>query len=190
MTKKMQKKIEVFKLEERVLFDAAAAADIVEAMQNDPAVQNQQSESERQAQEEQNALKNAAPENLAARAEEEAKNGIVQPTTTEVVATSDADAAVQALVEGAIPAAEVAGVENTEAETETDAAELTGEAETVELTGEAADVETDVKAVEGLRKKPVKRWWKWNLLRMLTMMTRWRLWKPSSPRLWKMAGNW
>ena len=147
MTKKMQKKIEVFKLEERVLFDAAAAADIVEAMQNDPAVQNQQSESERQAQEEQNALKNAAPENLAARAEEEAKNGIVQPTTTEVVATSDADAAVQALVEGAIPAAEVAGVENTEAET--DAAELTGEAETVELTGEAADVETDVKAVEG-----------------------------------------
>ena len=29
MTKKMQKKIEVFKLEERVLFDAAAAADVV-----------------------------------------------------------------------------------------------------------------------------------------------------------------
>ena len=44
MTKKMKKKMEVFKLEERVLFDAAAAADIVEAMQNDPAAQNQQSE--------------------------------------------------------------------------------------------------------------------------------------------------
>ena len=134
MTKKMQKKIEVFKLEERVLFDAAAAADIVEAMQNDPAVQNQQSEQERQAQEEQNALKNAAPENAAARAEEEAKNGVSQPTTTEVVDTAKADAAVQALVEGAIPATEVAEVE------EAAEGELTGEATVVELTGEAAEV--------------------------------------------------
>ena len=63
MTKKMQKTIEVFKLEERVLFDAAAAADIVEAMQNDPAVQSQQSEAERQAQEDQNALRNFPREN-------------------------------------------------------------------------------------------------------------------------------
>ena len=143
MTKKMQKKIEVFKLEERVLFDAAAAADIVEAMQNDPAVQNQQSEQERQAQEEQNALKNAAPENLAARAEEEAKNA-AQPTTTESVASADPDAAVQALVEGAVPVSEVVDVEDAE----TGAVELTGEADSVEMNGEAADVDDDAVFVE------------------------------------------
>ncbi|MBR2641871.1 MAG: DUF4347 domain-containing protein [Lentisphaeria bacterium] len=104
MTKKMQKKIEVFKLEERVLFDAAAAADIVEAMQNDPAVQSQQSEAERQAQEDQNALKNAAPENPV-NTEDTAKNS--QPTSAEAVKSADADAAVKALMEGAIPVSEI-----------------------------------------------------------------------------------
>ena len=94
MTKKMQKKIEVFKLEERVLFDAAAAADIVEAMQNDPAVQSQQSEAERQAQEDQNALKNAAPENPV-NTEDTAKNS--QPTSAEAVKSADADAAAAAV---------------------------------------------------------------------------------------------
>ena len=148
MTKKMQKKIEVFKLEERVLFDAAAAADIVAAMQNDPAVQNQQSEQDRQAQEEQNALKNAAPENASARAEEEALNGVAQPTTTEVVAT--ADAAVQALVEGAIPATEVAEVE------ETAEGELTGEVTAVELTGEVADTDDDAVFVEAFQTPAVE----------------------------------
>ena len=49
---------EFFKLEDRVLFEAAAAAEIVEAVeaaQNDPNADV--SESERQAQEERNALK-------------------------------------------------------------------------------------------------------------------------------------
>ena len=57
------KELEIFKLEDRVLFEAAAAAEIVEAVeaaQNDPNADV--SESERQAQEERNALKNAPPE--------------------------------------------------------------------------------------------------------------------------------
>ncbi|MBE6364931.1 MAG: DUF4347 domain-containing protein [Lentisphaerae bacterium] len=90
------KDFEFFKLEDRVLFEAAAAAEIVEAVeaaQNDPNADV--SESERQAQEERNALKNAPPENPAAMDHAPADD------SPENIADVNAD--IDALIDGEIP---------------------------------------------------------------------------------------
>lgn len=60
----MDRKLKFFRLEDRVLFEAAAAVEMVEAVENDNPNANM-NESDRQAQEEQNAVKNAPPENPA-----------------------------------------------------------------------------------------------------------------------------
>ena len=91
------KELELFKLEERVLFEAAAAAEIVdaaEAAQVDPNAAV--SESDRQAQAERDALKNAPAETPAAAAAAPAKD-----LTPENIA--DVDAEIDALLEGEIP---------------------------------------------------------------------------------------
>ncbi len=58
------KKLEFFRLEDRVLFEAAAAVEIVDAMENNDPNANM-NEADRQAQEERDAIKNAPPENPA-----------------------------------------------------------------------------------------------------------------------------
>ena len=62
-----RRELELFRLEDRVLFEAAAVAEIVdaaEAAQDNPNANV--SESEKQAQEDRDTLKNAPPENSAA----------------------------------------------------------------------------------------------------------------------------
>ena len=85
----------IFKLEDRVLFDAAGAAEVVEAASN---VDNhsQVSESQVQDNEAKDALKNAPPENPADAAVQQQ----VQQATPENVA--DLDAAADAIVDGEI----------------------------------------------------------------------------------------
>lgn len=88
------KEFEIFKLEDRVLFEAAAAAEIVEAAsaaQYDPNAEV--SESDRQAQQERNALKNAPPENPAAAAD---------PANDSIENITDVDSEIDALIEGEI----------------------------------------------------------------------------------------
>ncbi len=92
-----KKLIDIIKLEERVLFDAAGAADIVAAAEADTAAQSQISETESKAAEEREALKNAPPENVAA--DQAAASG----KADDPAENADVDAAVQALVEGEIP---------------------------------------------------------------------------------------
>ncbi|MBO5668543.1 MAG: DUF4347 domain-containing protein [Lentisphaeria bacterium] len=90
------KELEFFKLEDRVLFDAAAAADIVaaaEAAQNDPNAD--MSESDRQAQQEREAVKNAPPENPAA--------GVSGNVPADPADITDVNAEVDALIDGLIP---------------------------------------------------------------------------------------
>ncbi len=94
----MSKKIEIFKLEDRVLFEAAAVAEIVEAMENDPNAN--MNENDRQAQEERDAVKNAPVENAAAQG--------AQPDMSDPSDKSDIDAEIQALVEGEIGFSEAA----------------------------------------------------------------------------------
>lgn len=90
------KDFEFFKLEDRVLFEAAAAAEIVDAAEEAKQDPNANvNESDRQAQEERDAVKNAPPEN---------------PVDTVVASddspedVSDVDAAIDALINGEIPA--------------------------------------------------------------------------------------
>ena len=87
--------IQIFRLEDRILFEAAAAAEIVDAAdaaKNDPNANV--SESERNAQEAQNQIKNAPVENSAA----DSRYQIVDPDIL-----TDADAQIDAIVDGAIP---------------------------------------------------------------------------------------
>ncbi len=95
----MKNTIEFYKLEDRILFEAAAVAEIAEAMENDPNAN--MSENDRQAQDEKNAVKNAPAENPADVAA--APQGMARPD--EVV---DIDAEVQKLIEGEIGFSEVA----------------------------------------------------------------------------------
>ena len=92
--------IQIFRLEDRILFEAAAAAEIVDAADAAAAVQNDPnanvSESERHAQEAQNALKNAPAENPA----ENINTPIADPDVL-----TDIDAQLDAIIEGTIPAA-------------------------------------------------------------------------------------
>ena len=92
-----KKKIEIFKLEERVLFDAAAVADIVDQSNAVANLNSQVSESQAQANEERDALKNAPPENPADSVVSAAGHDVVTPDTV-----ADLDAAATALVEGEI----------------------------------------------------------------------------------------
>ena len=95
----MSKELEMFRLEDRVLFEAAAAAEIVdaaEAAQDNPNADV--SESDKQAQEERDALKNAPPENPADQA---AKEPGAPQTAPEQVA--DVDAQVERLLQGDLP---------------------------------------------------------------------------------------
>ena len=90
------KELEFFKLEDRVLFEAAAAVEIVDAVeeiQNDPNANV--SESERQEQEERDVLKNALLENPADTAH--------VPENIEPSDISDINAEIDALVNGEIP---------------------------------------------------------------------------------------
>ena len=90
------KELEFFKLEDRVLFEAAAAAEIVEAAeaaQSDP--NTNMSESDRQAQLERDAVKNAPPENPA--------DGISGTPPLDPADIADVDAEVNALIDGVIP---------------------------------------------------------------------------------------
>ena len=89
------KDFEFFKLEDRVLFEAAAAADIVaaaDAAQNDPDANA--GESERQAQQERNALKNLPPENPAA--------AMAHPGADDPSDIADVDAQIDALIQGEV----------------------------------------------------------------------------------------
>ncbi len=98
-----QDKFEIFRLEDRVLFEAAAAAEIVEAAeaaQDNPNANV--NEGERQAQAERDALKNVPPENPAAVAQ---NNGKSQADPSEI---SDIDALIDQLVEGELPVDESA----------------------------------------------------------------------------------
>ncbi len=90
--KKNKSMMEFFKLEDRVLFEAAAAAEIAEAQANDPNADMNQAD--QQAQDAKNAIKNAPPESLA---EAAAAPEVVQPDKV-----GDIDAQIQALVEGEI----------------------------------------------------------------------------------------
>ncbi len=88
----MKEKIEIFKLEDRVLFEAAAVAEIVEAMENDPNAN--MNENDRQAQEEKDAIKNAPVENATVQG--------AQPDLSNPSDKSGIDAEIQALIEGEI----------------------------------------------------------------------------------------
>ncbi len=87
----MKSKMEIFKLEDRVLFEAAAVAEIVEAMENSPNAN--MNENDRQAQEEKDAVKNVPVENATAAPQAEAK----QPDKV-----ADIDAEIQKLIDGDI----------------------------------------------------------------------------------------
>ncbi len=87
------KELEIIRLEDRVLFEAAAAAEIMEAQQNDPNAD--MNHTDQQAQDEKNAIKNAPPENLA---DATVEPGIM-PQPDKV---GDIDAEIQALIEGEI----------------------------------------------------------------------------------------
>ena len=92
------KDFEIFKLEDRVLFEAAAAAEIVEAAAAaNPSTPNANvSATDKQAQEDREALKNAPPENPSA-----AQNQDDAPADPGEAA--DVDARIEQLVEGEIP---------------------------------------------------------------------------------------
>ena len=93
------KDMELFRLEDRVLFEAAAVAEIVdaaEAAQENPNANV--NETEKQAQD-RDALKNAPPENSAAQAGQ--NDGKPQGDPSE---TADVDAQVEQLIQGEIPA--------------------------------------------------------------------------------------
>ncbi len=87
--------LEFFKLEDRMLFEAAAVAEIAEAMDNDPNAD--MNENDRQAQDEKNAIKNAPVENA-----ESAGRGPVN--SAQPGEKSGIDAEIQSLVEGEIGA--------------------------------------------------------------------------------------
>ncbi|MBO5821494.1 MAG: DUF4347 domain-containing protein, partial [Lentisphaeria bacterium] len=98
------KELEFFKLENRVLFEAAAAAEIVDAAEMAQNPQNANvSESEKQEQEDREALKNAPPENPAAN-----QNDDAQADPGEI---ADIDAVIEQLIEGEIPSVEADGID-------------------------------------------------------------------------------
>ena len=96
------KDYDMFRLEDRVLFEAAAAVEIVEAAeaaQDNPNANV--SETDRQAQDSKDALKNAPPDKPAEQAVQE--QGKSQEDPSEV---ADVDAQVEELIQGEIPATE------------------------------------------------------------------------------------
>ncbi len=82
------KEMEFYRLEDRVLFEAAAAVEIVEAAENNNDPNANMNEADRQAQEARDAIKNAPPENPAAAAQSD---------------MSDPDVEFQKLIEGEMP---------------------------------------------------------------------------------------
>ncbi len=106
-----QSKIEIFKLEDRVLFEAAGAAEAVEAVDNanspNPDQQRDVSESERQEKEAQSAAKHAGPDGAAVREPgapvQEQGAGLAQPGTAQ-------QDPVQKLVEGSADFSDVPDV--------------------------------------------------------------------------------
>ena len=92
--------IKIFRLEDRILFEAAAAAEIVDAanaVQENPNANV--SETERQAQEEVMALKNAPVENNT-----DTKTEALESLPADI---ADVDAEINALIEGVVPSAEI-----------------------------------------------------------------------------------
>ncbi|MBS1370676.1 MAG: DUF4347 domain-containing protein [Lentisphaeria bacterium] len=86
--------LEIFRLEDRVLFEAAAAAEIIDAADHDPNANT--NETEHQAKEEKEAVKNAPPENPADAA-------VAPAPSPQPDKVADVDAEVRKLVEGEIP---------------------------------------------------------------------------------------
>lgn len=96
---------DLFRLEDRVLFEAAAVAEIVEAAeaaQDNPNANV--NEAEKQAQEERDSLKNAPPENPAGQAGQNEGDAQREPAEA-----ADIDAQVEQLIQGEIPATDGAG---------------------------------------------------------------------------------
>ncbi len=90
------KGMEFYRLEDRVLFEAAAAVEIVEAAENNDNPNANMNEADRQAQEERDAIKNAPPENPADAA-------MAQADASDPSDMADPDAEFQKLIEGDIP---------------------------------------------------------------------------------------
>ncbi len=90
------KGMEFYRLEDRVLFEAAAAVEIVEAAENNNDPNANMNEADRQAQEARDAIKNAPPENPADAA-------MAQADVSDVSDMADPDAEFQKLIEGDIP---------------------------------------------------------------------------------------
>ena len=101
--------MEMFRLEDRVLFEAAAAAEIVEAAEAASDNPNANvNEGEKQAQEDRDALKNAPPENPAEQAAQ--NSGKAQDDPAEL---GDVDAQVEKLIQGELPVTDAsAGMDN------------------------------------------------------------------------------
>ena len=144
-----RKHIDIFKLEDRVLFDAAGAAEIVDAAEQ--AAQGQVSESDAQAAEERDALKNAPPENPVAGA----TGGGGRPAApVEPEKVSDIDAAVDAIIEGEIaqPEAADSGAPADAVSGDVDAADYDADAavdHAGDMTPDSADVDQMVADADG-----------------------------------------
>ncbi len=105
MKRNSENVMEFFRLEERVLFEAAAAAEIADAQANDPNAD--MNPAEQQAQDEKAASKNAPPETPSGAMT--ASDGAAQPDKV-----ADVDAEIQALIDGevATPAAGTEAVDD------------------------------------------------------------------------------
>ena len=98
------KDMEMFRLEDRVLFEAAAVAEIVEAAEAASDNPNANvNEAEREAQSERDALKNAPPENPAQQAAHNSDDGMDDPAEA-----GDVDAQIDQLIHGELPVTDVA----------------------------------------------------------------------------------
>lgn len=123
------KKVNIFKLEDRVLFDAAGVADAVDAANQ--AASAEASAAQEQAQDSKEALKNAPPENPA----DAAANAQAQQNHSNPGEAADLDAAANKIVEGEI----VPGQAPEQADAPADGADV--DASAADTDGEAPDAD-------------------------------------------------
>lgn len=123
------KKVNIFKLEDRVLFDAAGVADAVDAANQ--AASAEASAAQEQAQDSKEALKNAPPENPA----DAAANAQAQQNHSNPGEAADLDAAANKIVEGEI----VPGQAPEQADAPADGADV--DASAADTDGEAHDAD-------------------------------------------------
>ena len=135
--------IQIFRLEDRILFEAAAAAEIVDAADAAAAVQNDPnanvSESERHAQEAQNALKNVPAENPA-------ENGSSPVADPDVL--TDIDAQIDAIIEGTISTASDTDGDDAEAFIVDNGSTLTVGKELAVINGNLKDIDTILEQID------------------------------------------